>query len=330
MMKTHRIASDGLGLSSMRTGTVVSLGASAILGLGALVVARLWLPQTTHLPQLKLAPDAPAGSVPVVVATAAIPYGAKLDASKLTIVHLPPNAVPLGAFATTAQILSQQGGAPVALTPIAPHEPLLPSKLSGAGARPIVSAAITEGMRAYTIGVTETAGVGGHALPGDRVDVIVTRQPPTPKALKEICDECKLERADVVLQNVKVLGMDLNVDPTTTQSVISHTATLEVSVQDAQKLAVANQIGMLSLALRRVGQADVTPVRTVEIGDLRSTAPRAPGPVFPDDVRLLASGRAPRAEAGPGKVVIHGRTIVVVHGDASTTVDVPAYRGAGA
>ncbi|HZZ90062.1 MAG TPA: Flp pilus assembly protein CpaB [Caulobacteraceae bacterium] len=315
----------------MRTGTVVSLGASAVLGLGALLVARLWLPQQSHAPLLKAVPEVAAGTVPVVVASGALPYGTKLDASKLAIVRMPANAVPQGAFSTPAQILSQQGGAPVTLTAFASHEPLLPAKLSGPGARAIVSAAITEGYRAYTISVTETAGVGGHVLPGDRVDVIVTRQPPTPKAVKDLCDDCKMERADVVLQNVKVIGMDLNVDPTTTQSVISHTATLEVSVLDAQKLAVATQVGTMSLALRRGGQADVTPVRTVEIGDLKSTAPRAPGPVFPDDMQLRALGAKPHAAApaGPGaKVTIHsGHTIVVVHGDASTTVDVPAYRG---
>ena len=281
----------------MRTGTVVSLGASAVLGLGALVVARLWLPTSAHVALNKVMPEVASGTVPVVVANGAIPYGTKLDASKLSIVRMPASAVPQGAFATPAQVLSQQGGAPVTLTSLAPHEPLLPAKLSGPGARPIVSAGITEGMRAYTISVTETAGVGGHVLPGDRVDVIVTRQPPTPKALKDLCDDCKLERADVVLQNVRVLGMDLNVDPTTTQSVVSHTATLEVSVLDAQKLAVANQIGMMSLALRRAGQADVTPVRPVEVGDLRSTAPRAPGgAALPDEFsrqRRPLSGRAP-------------------------------------
>jgi pilus assembly protein CpaB len=271
------------------------------------------------------------GMTPMVVASGPIPYGAKLDASRLTVVQVPANAVPPGAFQTPSQILSQQGGAPVALTPIAAHEPLLPSKLSGPGARPIVSAGITEGMRAYTIGVAETAGVGGHVLPGDRVDVIVTRQPPTPKALKDICDECKLERADVVLQNVRVIGMDLNVDPTTTQSVVSHSATLEVSVQDAQRLAVATQVGTMSLALRRAGQADVTPVRPVEVGDLRSTAPRAPGATLLDDPRLYAKAPPPAADGAPGRVVIHGgHTVVVVHGDASTTVDVPSYRGAGA
>jgi pilus assembly protein CpaB len=315
----------------MRTGTVVSLGASAVLGLGALVVARLWLPQPSHAPQARPTLQIAAGSVPVVVASGPIAYGAKLDASHLTVVRLPSNAVPQGAFSTTAQILSQQGGPPVALTTIAPHEPLLPSKLSGPGARAIVSAGITEGMRAYTIGVTETAGVGGHVLPGDRVDVIVTRQPPTPKALKDLCEDCKLERADVVLQDVKVLGMDLNVDPTTTASAISHTATLEVSVQDAQKLAVANQVGTMSLALRRQGQADLTPTRTVQIADLQSNGPRAPG--GPPDLtpRLIAAVRRHASPAPSAPLVNHTHSVLVVHGDTATPVEVPADRyGAGA
>jgi pilus assembly protein CpaB len=181
-------------------------------------------------------------------------------------------------------------------------------------------------MRAYTIAIGDSAGVGGHVLPGDRVDVIVTRQPPTPKAVKELCDDCKFERADVVLQDVKVLGMDLNVDPTTTASAVAHTATLEVSVLDAQKLAVAAQIGTMSLALRRVGQADITPVRTVEVGDVKSTAPHAPGPSFPDDLRLGMAGAHPKS-ASPGSG--HSgptRSIIVVHGDSTTQVDVPAER----
>jgi len=214
---------------------------------------------------------------------------------------------------------------------------VLPSKLSGGNARAIVSAGITEGMRAYTIGISDTAGVGGHVLPGDRVDIIVTRQPPVPKEVKEVCDDCKFERADVVLQNVKILGMDLNIDPTSTTSSVAHTATLEVSVEDAQKLAIAAQIGAMSLALRRVGQADITPVRTVEVGDVRSTAPKAPGSSFPDDMRTArmhapAAPAAPAARSGAGRIIVtRTHSITVVHGDAATQVDVPAERyGTGA
>jgi pilus assembly protein CpaB len=318
----------------MRTGTVVSLGASAVLGIGALVVARLWLPQSAHPPQTKALPEMTSGTVPVVVASGPIAFGTKLDASKLAVVRLPSSAVPPGAFSTPAQLLSQPGGAPVALISIAPHEPLLPAKLSGPGARPIVSAGITEGMHAYTIGVTETAGVGGHVLPGDRVDVIVSRDvpPPTVKAKdgSETDSNVKRVRADVVLQDIKVLGMDLNVDPTTTTSVISHTATLEVSVQDAEKLAVATQAGTMSLALRRLGQADVAPTRTVEIADLQSSGPRAPGGVS-DRPRLIAVSRHRSAPAFPAQIEIRTRSVVVVHGDAATSVQVPAERyGAGA
>jgi pilus assembly protein CpaB len=313
----------------MRTGTVISLGASAVLGVGALIVARVWLPQSNQHAQAGK-PAQVSATVPVVVASSAIPYGGKVDQSHLTIVQLPAGAVPPGAYSDPKQIMQRQGGVPIALIPIAAREPVLPGKLSGGGARAIVSAGISEGMRAYTINVGEAAGVGGHVLPGDRVDVIVTREPPTPKAVKDLCGDCKFERADVVLQDVKVLGMDLNADPTTTQSVVAHTATLEVSVQDAQKLAVAAQIGTMSLALRRVGQAEITPVRTIDVGDVKSTAPRAPGRSFPDDMHLGA-GLRPHTAPSPGHAGGHTRTIIVVHGDSTTQIDVPAERyGRGA
>ena len=313
----------------MRTGTVISLGASAVLGVGALIVARVWLPQpTAHGAQAK--PAVESQTVPVVVASASIPYGAKVDASHLIVERLPAGDVPPGAYSDPSQIIKLQGGVPIALTPIAAREPVLPGKLSTGGARAIVSAGITEGMRAYTIGIGDTAGVGGHVLPGDRVDVIVTRQPPIPKAIKDVCEDCKLERADVVLQNVKVLGVDLNIDPTTTQSAQAHTATLEVSVLDAQKLAVAGQIGTMSLALRRVGQSDITPVRTVQVGDVKSTAPRAPGGSSPLDEVPAARPRTTIA-SGARQIVIRTHSVTVVHGDASTQVEVPAERhGAGA
>lgn len=317
--------------AQLRTGTVISLGASAVLGVGALIVARVWLPT----PNAHGQPGKPAAvstqTVPVVVASASIPYGGKVDASHLTIERLPIGDAPPGAYSDPSQVIKQQGGVPIALTPIAAREPVLPSKLSTGGARAIVSADIDAGMRAYTINITDAGGVGGHALPGDRVDVIVTRQPPTPKVIQDVCGACKLERADVVLQDVKVLGMDLNADPTSTTSVVAHTATLEVSVQDAQKLAIAAQIGSMSLALRRAGQADITPVRTVNVADVKSTAPKAPGPEFPDDLRLATAGSHAAAPPRSGHVEGHTRSITVVHGDASTQVEVPAERyGRGA
>jgi pilus assembly protein CpaB len=312
----------------MRTGTVVSLGASAVLGLGALIVARVWLPQPAHAPASPAASSSAQDTVPVVVATSDIPYGAKLDASKLAVERLPAGDAPHGAYSSTQQVLGQTGGAPVVLTPISAREAILPDKLSGAGARATVAAVIGEGMRAYTIGVTDVAGVGGHVLPGDRVDVVLTREfDPAPSTKPEAPDSkprapdcnCKRFVSDVVLQDLRVLGMDLNADPTSTQAAVAHTATLEVSVQDAQKLAVASQAGSLSLALRRTGSAEVTPTHSIAVSDL--VGGRGPMP------RVIAVSRRTPAAAAP--ILIRTHSVVIVHGDAASSVVVPAERFGG-
>ncbi len=293
----------------MRGGAIISLVASAGLGLGALFVARVWLPAQTA----KASPNAPPAvvvGVPVVLAASAIPYGAKLDAKQLVLARLPSDAVPLGAFSSVDQVLKQDaGGPPVALTAISQREPILPSKLSGAGVRPTMSALIGEGMRAYTIGVTEVAGGGGHVLPGDRVDVVVTRELPTNGAMDG--GHPKLV-SEVVIQNVRILGMDLNVDPASTHPTVAHTATLEVGVEDAERLALAAQAGTLSLALRRTGAADVKPVRPMVTADLGGGGPAAPA----------AARRSPTRRAGTAPAA--GRSVVVVNGSERKSVSVPA------
>ena len=230
----------------MRVVTIVSLGASAVLGLAALFVAKTVLPNSAAAKQGGQGPG-----VAIVVAASDIKYGDKLDPRMLAVAHVPQSLAPQGAFTTVQQVLSQDhGGAPVALTPIAAHEALLPAKLSGPGARPSVAAEISDGMRAYTIRVNDVAGVGGHALPGDRVDVVLMRDL-TPNS------QVRTYVSDVVLQNVRLLGIDLNADLSSNKPAEPKNATLEVSVEDAQKLAIASTLGTLSLALRRTGEAEL-------------------------------------------------------------------------
>lgn len=282
----------------MRVGTVVSLGASAALGLGALFVAKVALPARSNV-AVAAAPAPVASGVSVVVAAKDIKYGERLDASHLKVVQVPRDAAPAGAFASINLVLAQDnGGAPVALTPILAREALLPTKLSGPGARPSVAAEIGPGMRAYTIGVSDISGVGGHALPGDRVDVVLMRN------LSDD-DTHKVLRAEVVIQNVRVLGVDLNADPTSNKPEAPSTATLEVSVRDAQKLAVAADLGALSLALRALGQAEVEDAGP--IGASEVVGGGAP-------VARTAAPRSWRAPSGGGRSLI---TIVEGEGGAA-------------
>ena len=272
----------------MRVVTIVSLGASAVLGLAALFVAKAVLPNTGHSKIASM--TQPAVGVPVVVASSDLKFGDKLEAGKMTILQVPANAVPAGAFTTIEQVLAQDNGAPpVALTQIASKELLLPSKLSGPGARPSIAVEIADGFRAYTIKVSDVTGVGGHALPGDRVDVVLTRDLTPEGGTRNYISE-------VVIQNIRVLGVDLNANMTENKPATPSTATLEVSVQDAQKLAVAADLGKLSLALRKTGSAELTPtapMRTSFLAGGRS------GPVRPGSARAV--GLIMIVEGGPHK-----------------------------
>jgi pilus assembly protein CpaB len=275
----------------MRVATIVSLAASAVLGLGALFVAKVMLPSAAQakLPVIQR----PVEGTPVVVAAHAIKYGEKLDAGALTVVKAPADAIPQGAFTDINQVLSvDHGGAPVALMPLAPHEAVLTAKLSGPGARPSVAAEVAEGMRAYTIKVSDVTGVGGHALPGDRVDVVLMRDL-TPQGPE------RSFISYVVLQNVRVLGIDLNADLNSDKPATPNTATLEVSVADSQKLSMASTLGTLSLALRRTGEAvaaEAHPLRTAD---------------------FLSGGHAPTRAVYRGPRPAAVSTILIVEGEAS-------------
>jgi pilus assembly protein CpaB len=292
----------------MRVITIVSLGASAVLGLGALIVAKTVLPNQAAAKPVAGAVQVQAG-VPVVVAAKDIKYGDKLDAGMLTIANVPANVAPQGAFSTVAQVLSNdKGGAPVALMPIAARETVLPAKLSGPGARPSVAAEIAEGMRAYTIKVTDVTGVGGQALPGDHVDVVLMRDV-TPTA------QTRTYVSDVIVQNVRVLGVDLNADLSSNKPAEPKNATLEVSVTDSQKLAIASTLGTLSLALRRTGHADEEPIRTLRTSDFLAGG---------------GGGSAPahRRTSGGGHVVSGVISVVSYGGRASTPHAAPAAKDA--
>lgn len=302
----------------MRIATIASFGASAVLGLGALVVARTWLPSQVT-PAKAAGQDMRAGA-PVVLAAGPIAYGAKLKPTDVMLARLPADLVPPGAFTTIDQVMRRDGGgAPVALAGIAAREPLLPSKLSGPGAKPTMAALIEDGMRAYTIAVSEVAGGGGHITPGDRVDVVLTRNageggPSGGPGSRMV--------SDVVMQNVKVLGMDQNLDPNSTRPAVAHTATLEVSMRDAERLALAAQSGTLSLALRRAGSAETADVRQVATWDLGSGPP-------PQPVILAAPARRARPAARPQPAAApqpSGSSVVIVHGENRAPTSVPSDR----
>jgi pilus assembly protein CpaB len=287
---------------------------STVLGAGALLVARVWIPG--HTASAAVPARQAFATVPVVTAAIPIPYGAKLEGKYLVVSQMPVNIAPPSAFHSIQQILLQPGGAPLALTPMSTLEPVLPSKLSGPGGRFSMAQVIGPGMRAYTIGVNEISGDGGHVVPGDRVDVVLTRD--LSGAPSANLDGQRMV-STVVVENLRVLGMDLNANPTANQPVVPRTATLEVTTQDSLRLALAMRAGQLSLALRRIGADQSEPVRPVLVSDLgASNAPAASRTaVRSGHPRAVHPAHAPEAPGGAG-------TITVVLGEARSNVAVPA------
>jgi len=304
----------------MRPATMISLGASTVLGIAALIAARLLLPGHTASAQ-STATAASTVGVPVVVASQPIPYGVLLDAKYLTVAKLPPSAAPTGAFSSVSQLLNQQGGPPTAIVPMQAQEAVLPTKLTGVGERPTLAALISPGMRAFTIPVTEVQGTGGHVMPGDRVDVVLTGDianqnggAPTPQR--------KLV-SSLIVQNVRVLGVDQNANPTTATPTIARSTTLEVSLPDAQRLALASQAGTLSLALRKTGSTDTEPPRLVMVSDL--------GPMLaPASLRGAIGGGPVRHHArahAETKLADAGSSMTIVNGETATKVNAPSETG---
>jgi len=299
----------------MRLGVIVSLGASTALGLGALLVAKVWMP--AHAAHATAPSQAIVAGVPVVTAAQPIPYGAKLDAHYLKVIQMPAGSAPVGAFTSIDQVLGGPNGPPVALAPMTVLEPILPADLSGPGERLTLAALIKDGDRAYTIGVTDITGDGGHVMPGDRIDVVLTRELSQTQGAVS-----RRFASQVIVQNLKVLGMDQNANPSSTAPSVAHTATLEVSVEDALKLATAAQTGTLSLALRKPGATEIEPVKSIPSMDLGPDTP-TPGQKAPPPgtgVRIARVDRPPHEPAGP--------SVVVVQGDARSNVPVPSESAA--
>jgi len=165
---------------------------------------------------------------------------------------------PAGAVASVTRAASNlaTGGAKadyvgsVVREPILAGEPIVGRKIVRAGDSGYMAAYLEPGMRAMAIRVTVETAAGGFILPGDRVDVLLTRETTLSNMGASEGDRSKF-RSSTVMQNIKVLAIDQSTRAgDDEQAVVGATATLEVGPRDAEALALAKSEGELSLVLR--------------------------------------------------------------------------------
>jgi pilus assembly protein CpaB len=139
----------------------------------------------------------------------------------------------------------------VARDPFAPGEPISEAKIVSPGSRGFLAAALAPGMRAVSVTVNATSGISGFVFPGDQVDILVTHNP-----VVQGGGEAQHKAAETVLHDVRVIAVDQKLDNKSAEALVPRTATLEVTPKQSEIIAVATEMGKLSLSLRSLAVAE--------------------------------------------------------------------------
>ncbi len=266
----------------------------------------------------------------VVVAKVDIPVGSRIIPEQLMIAQFPADVTPEGALSKIDERLIGR----VVVTSISPRDPVTEQRLAPIGAAGGLSSMIPEGYRAMTVAVNDVVGVSGFIMPGTLVDIVVVITPPKNSGQEEMISK-------IVLQNIKVLASGQNIDKPKNDREVERTAkavTLQVTPEQAEKLALASSEGKLQLVMRNsVDQADEQTAgankRTLLTGERAMIAPdpgtsSAPKPA-PSSPARRSPARSVSRESGNVAPKVNTPppaprpTVDVYEGAKKKTVDFP-------
>jgi pilus assembly protein CpaB len=244
-----------------------------VLLVGALIIAAVTAVMAKNMfsgasaPQAQAKATVPAGPE-VLVATRTLPVGTIITAEAFRYQPWPQGLV------QTAYFTKGEGGVdPASLigtvvrSEITAGQPVTQGALVRPGERGFLAAALGPGMRAVTVGVSDTSGVAGFVFPGDRVDLMLTQEVPGGG------DGAPLRASETIIRNIRVLAVDrrLNARDAEGNQVAQNTSTVtfEATPKIAEKIAVAQTIGQLSLALRSLADNNAELERAIASGEVQ-------------------------------------------------------------
>ena len=222
--------------------------------------------------QAAAAPAVPVGPK-VLVAKKALPVGTIIDADSFTFQPWPKELMQ-GAYYVDGQPDSKNLAGTVVRYAIAAGQPVTRGSLVGPQDRGFLAAALGPGMRAVTVPVNTTSGVAGFIFPGDHVDLVLTQQVPGGG------DGPPLKVSETIVRNVRVLATDQRFtdkdEDGKTQVRTASNVTFEVTPKIAEKIAVSQSLGTLSLSLRSIADNSADLERAVAAGDVKVPADASP------------------------------------------------------
>lgn len=240
-----------------------------ILLLGALVIAIGTALAARSMFAGASAPQAEAAQAPqgpkVLVAQRAMPVGTIITADAVGYQLWPEEMVQDVYYLEGEADMTQLLGTVVRF-PVTAGEPVTQGALVAPGDRGFLAAALGAGMRAVTVPVSARTGVAGFVFPGDRVDLVLTQSVSGE-------DGGGLKASETIIRNLRVLATDQKTETKTSEdgkTVVSafRTVTLEVTPKIAEKVAVAQTIGTLSLSLRSLADNQAELERAIAAGEV--------------------------------------------------------------
>ena len=244
---------------------------------------------------------APPARVSLLVAARAVQAGTLLKPEDLASREVPAEDLPADALRDSPEARMEMVGAMVRRT-LAQGDVLRLDAVLRPGENGFLAAVLAPGMRAVTVGVDAVTGTAGLIWPGDRVDLILT----------QAFDENDIAPArrvagEAVLSAARVIAVDRHLVQGMQPGAIgdslretNRTVTIEVTPDQATRVAVASRLGRLSLALRAAGTAveETIAQRPVWGGDVSG----AFTPAGATSAAAGGTGARIRVFGGPGRV----------------------------
>ena len=199
----------------------------------------------------------------LVVAAKNLPEGTAIDRTSLSVREWPVATVPAGAYASADSLIGR-----VTRVAVFEGEPLVPGRLAPSGTGPGIEVKITPGKRAMALRINDVAGVSGLIQPNSRVDVLVN-----------IRNEAAGGRqvSKLFMENMRVLSVGTTLERDAEGKAIeAASAALEVTPEEAEKLAVAVNQGSIQLVLRGYGDPDSVRTKGANSTDILSQLGSAP------------------------------------------------------
>lgn len=303
---------------------LILLVGALIIAIGTALAARSMFAGAAA-PEAEAAAPEPQGPK-VLVAKRSLPVGTIITADAVSYQMWPQELVQDAYFIDGEANMDVLLGTVVRL-PITAGEPVTQGSLVAPGDRGFLAAALGPGMRAVTISVSARTGVGGFIFPGDRVDLMLTQT-------VDATEGQPLRTTETILANLRILATDQSTETTVTEdgrTVVqpTRTVTLEVTPRIAEKIAVAETMGSLSLSLRSIADNQVELERAIAAGEVDVPANATPA----EEERILRQAVArPRDGASSfvtgGDVSRFGRRSMPAQGaSAGSTAAPPSFTG---